>query len=952
MKSSPFQPALNGGEISPLLLARVDLEKYGLACRELLNFLPLKEGPIGRRPGVQHMGDTKAAGSRSWLVPFVFGRRDAWVLELSPAVLRLWHKGGLVESAPSTPYEVATPWQAIDLEGEPGHFAIASAQARDRVWLAGGGWRPRLLERSGATDWALSPFLPLDGPFDPENTDKTATVYASGTFTAGGAVSLVPSSAGVMPLSPNADGTFNHLVRLFKAPGAAARPWEAGISVAANDVRTSDGKYYLAINAGTTGGIRPVHTAGRAFDRATSGVEWEYLHPGYGVVQVTGKDGSGHYTGTVIERLPADVGSGSPTYRWQVSPWGSPFVKVAVDAATLTTLNADATKQVAYHRPSTSTNALGQTIRLDGSGAGWPFTFGAPGKITRVYSGATLFAETLVQYVDGSGRLWGLLIGGSVVGQSLPGAGSTTVAFTGWQYGDQVPAERWPTAVGFAFSRLVFGRGNRLWFSRTDDFGSFADRSFGQVLADDALSLTLTGREVTRIHWLEETAAGLVVGTDGGEFLVTKANTSQVFGAVTDGARNVEVVRHGTGGVAAIPPALAQSKALIVDASGSAVLELDRRLEVDRLEAVELTAMAGHILGPGARWLAWQGKPDNVLWVGRADGSLVSLTYLPEHKVVAFARHHLAPSDGEPAEVEHGTVIPSNDGTRAELWLVVRRKVNGSWVRHVERLGGGWVHGLGLGPQDARHVDSWLAYDGAPTSTIGGLGHLEGEAVEGVADGFVVGPLTVTSGSVTLPAAASKVVLGLGFASRCAFLVPEAQGQEGPGVGKLRRARELVATVLESGDRFRAGVLETLRLVTGRSAQLPLGEVPPLLSGDIRVPLDLGRARPPNDRRAPNAAGRSRGDPGATRASRVEPRGHGRHRPGAPRGGAGVVRPRGRRTDRRGRADPRHGAAGDRLGAALGRGRPASPGAHALGAARPGAAAHGRGGGRPALSRR
>ena len=59
-------------------------------------------------------------------------------------------------------------------------------------------------------------------------------------------------------------------------------------------------------------------------------------------------------------------------------------------------------------------------------------------------------------------------------------------------------------------------------------------------------------------------------------------------------------------------------------------------------------------------------------------------------------------------------------------------------------------------------------------------------------------------------------------------------------------ARRMIATLLESGDAFKAGVLATLRAVSERSAQLPLASVPPLVSGDVVVPLDLGRSYRPD----------------------------------------------------------------------------------------------------------
>jgi len=45
-------------------------------------------------------------------------------------------------------------------------------------------------------------------------------------------------------------------------------------------------------------------------------------------------------------------------------------------------------------------------------------------------------------------------------------------------------------------------------------------------------------------------------------------------------------------------------------------------------------------------------------------------------------------------------------------------------------------------------------------TSVGGLWHLEGESVVGLANGYITGPLTVASGTVTLPNAASRVMIG------------------------------------------------------------------------------------------------------------------------------------------------------------------------------------------------
>ena len=51
------------------------------------------------------------------------------------------------------------------------------------------------------------------------------------------------------------------------------------------------------------------------------------------------------------------------------------------------------------------------------------------------------------------------------------------------------------------------------------------------------------------------------------------------------------------------------------------------------------------------------------------------------------------------------------------------------------------------------------------STTVTGLWHLEGESVVGLANGYVTGEMTVASGAVTLPNAASRVSVGLPYTS-------------------------------------------------------------------------------------------------------------------------------------------------------------------------------------------
>lgn len=108
------------------------------------------------------------------------------------------------------------------------------------------------------------------------------------------------------------------------------------------------------------------------------------------------------------------------------------------------------------------------------------------------------------------------------------------------------------------------------------------------------------------------------------------------------------------------------------------------------------------------------------------------------------------------AIVESVTSIPS--GAEDQVYVSVRREINGSTVRHVEFLK---PIEFGTDVTDAFFLDSGLTYDSTATSTITGLNHLEGEVVSVLADGSTHPDKTVSGGAISLDRSASKVHVGL-----------------------------------------------------------------------------------------------------------------------------------------------------------------------------------------------
>lgn len=158
------------GEITPLAHARQDIDTYAQSFASVLNWQVLKEGGVRRRSGTRYKGATKnTAGTR--LIPFVFSDSQAFVLEFGVGFVRFWFRGEQVLSG-AVPYEIATTYTAADLAN------IQHDQDGDILFLACKGHKPKELRRYGNTNWTLTEYAPVDGPWLPIN-DRSNVITSS-----------------------------------------------------------------------------------------------------------------------------------------------------------------------------------------------------------------------------------------------------------------------------------------------------------------------------------------------------------------------------------------------------------------------------------------------------------------------------------------------------------------------------------------------------------------------------------------------------------------------------------------------------------------------------------------------------------------------------------------------------------------------------------------------------
>lgn len=788
--ANPGQWNFNGGELSPTIEGRVDINKYSNGCSVMRGFIPLVQGPARRRSGTRFVAEVKNSANRTWLVPFEFSDAAAFQIEFGDLYLRFYTNHGVVETAPGSgiPYEIAAPWTAAELINADGTFRLWMEQSGDVVYIASGSRPLYKLTRIANTNWTLAIVDLRAGPFIGVDPDETRTVYASAATGAG--ITLTASA----PIFTTA-----HIGSLFLLESKhidAVPQWEVGKVIPAGPVeRRSDGNVYQNLNAATTGTIKPVHTEGSRYD-GDAGVQWQYLHSGYGWVRITAVGGGGTTaTADVISRIPSQaVGAGNPTSRWS-------FSELSEDRG-------------------------------------------------------------------------------------------------------------YPTQVTFFRERLWLFRRTQAFASVVADFENFANRDGADVTPDMAISIDIAGEQVNDVVWVAP-GAKLLVGTLGGEFAIGELSASDPLGPA-----NIQAQQQTSHGSKRVRPLRVNDSTLFVQKSGRKLREIRFTFESDGYATTDLTVLADHITKGLIAQMAYQQEPHSICWACCNDGSLIGFTFNREQDVLAWHPH---PIGGTGVFVESVSTIPSPDGARDDLWMIVRRTINGVTRRYVEFLERDFISIEGMTLLDAFFVDSGLTFNGfvpgataaistfnptptwqpgetgvlfvtgiafapgdvgdclvlvsdttgekaqvridvitSPTTAdvtyitpiplslqavvsnnvsfardgIAGLDHLEGQTLQVLADGASHPDVVVSGGAVALHRWAVVAQIGLGFEAALRTMRIEAGAQLGTAQGKVKRIHKLVVRLLDTLGGLCGPNAENLDEIMYRSSADPMDNPPPLVTGD------------------------------------------------------------------------------------------------------------------------
>ena len=372
-----------------------------------------------------------------------------------------------------------------------------------------------------------------------------------------------------------------------------------------------------------------------------------------------------------------------------------------------------------------------------------------------------------------------------------------------------------PSVVSYYQQRQIFANTNNepqaVYTTQTGNYNSL--RVSSPLKDDDAITFTIVANQVNEIRHIVSLDS-LILLTSGGEWKVTE-DQDQVLTPYAVGVKS-----QSFNGASWVPPVVVNNTVLYVQNKGTRIRDLGYQFSADKFEGNDLSIMSEHLFeGYQIVDMAYSAEPYGILWCVRNDGILLGLTYQREQQVWGWHQHDLG------GIVESVAVISEDD--RDALYMVVRRVINSSTVRYIERME---IRDTSTS-EDAFCVDSGLSYNGVPATVFTGADHLEGEEVAVLADGNVVTGITISGGSFTLERAASVVHFGLAFIPAMELL-----DIDSPGQTTLKSREVTVSQVILEVEKSRGGFVGP-KLDDGSTGQML--EIKPRFQSDGYDTLEL-----------------------------------------------------------------------------------------------------------------
>lgn len=246
-------------------------------------------------------------------------------------------------------------------------------------------------------------------------------------------------------------------------------------------------------------------------------------------------------------------------------------------------------------------------------------------------------------------------------------AGSSNI----WDISPWSSEEEYPNVVAFAHGRLWTARRRTLWSSVSDDYFSFADGTD----ADRSVNITLRSRSAEGIRWMRELDF-LCVGTRNEEYVIRSTSPAEPVGPTT-----TEPTLQGEEGSSPIEAEVGGDSIVYVHRNGRRVMQFahnPRALSEGSFVSVDLTRLNPDICKEGIVSMVIQQEPERRIYAVLSSGVVKTALFRREEEIVGWSTIR---TDGF---IEDVTVLKEAD--EDAVYFIVRRNINGTFVRMIERL--------------------------------------------------------------------------------------------------------------------------------------------------------------------------------------------------------------------------------------------------------------------------
>lgn len=318
------------------------------------------------------------------------------------------------------------------------------------------------------------------------------------------------------------------------------------------------------------------------------------------------------------------------------------------------------------------------------------------------------------------------------------------------------------------------------------------------ILDDDAIDFDAVTADADRIKHAVSTN-NLVLLTGSAELMVYTQNSD----ALTPKSIAVKALSYN--GANDVQPVIANSTVVYCASRSNHALALTYAYQQGGMASFDLSLRASHLFDSNQiKDLTLSKAPLQLAWFVSSNGKLLGLTFYPDQSIQAW---HVHETDGI---IESCCAV--SEGEEDHLYIVVKRLINGKYLRYIERL-----TNISIKDKEPINLDSFIQSNNSSFTSvlnledeskintrgysITGLEHLEGKTVTAIIDDNIEENLVVKNGSITVKNLGQNIAVGIPYSSSL-ITIPLSANTQGNLQGSVKTVSQLGVRTSYQGELF------------------------------------------------------------------------------------------------------------------------------------------------------